>query len=96
VGCGHDGVTRPRRGDQIGEGRSHDFSDATDSKQGGLRQSQSCCPTTFGIQGFLQLAIMGARFDQTLRPWAALWIQVVVYWCLAWLILRHRDRSVKL
>lgn len=52
-------------------------------------------PSTFGIQGFLQLAIMGARFDQSLRPWTGLWIQVVVYWSLAWLILRHRDRSVK-
>jgi len=52
-------------------------------------------PSTFGIQGFLQLAIMGARFDQTLRPWVALWIQVVVYWCLAWLILRLRARSLE-
>ncbi|HZE73746.1 MAG TPA: ABC transporter permease [Gemmatimonadales bacterium] len=50
-------------------------------------------PSTFGIQGFLQLAEMGARFDQTLRPWGALWIQVVVYWSLAWVVLRYRGRS---
>jgi ABC-2 type transport system permease protein len=49
-------------------------------------------PSTFGIQGFLQLAEMGARLDQTLRAWAALWIQVVVYWTLAWLVLRYRRR----
>jgi ABC-2 type transport system permease protein len=47
-------------------------------------------PSTFGIQGFLQLAEMGARLDQTLRAWGALWIQVAVYWSLAWLVLRHR------
>ena len=51
-------------------------------------------PSTFGIRGFLQLSEMGARFDQTLRPWAALWVQVVVYWCLAWLILRRKARPV--
>jgi ABC-2 type transport system permease protein len=53
-------------------------------------------PSTFGIRGFLQLAEMGARFDQTLRPWAALWVQVAVYWSLAWLILRRRTRSLEL
>ena len=52
-------------------------------------------PSTFGIRGFLQLAEMGARFDQTLRPWAALWFQVAVYWSLAWLILRYRTRSLE-
>jgi ABC-2 type transport system permease protein len=52
-------------------------------------------PSTFGIRGFLQLAEMGARFDQTLRPWAALWVQVAVYWSLAWLILRYRTRSLE-
>jgi len=36
---------------------------------------------------------MGARFDQTLRPWGALWIQVVVYWSLAWLVLRYKGRA---
>jgi ABC-2 type transport system permease protein len=50
-------------------------------------------PSTFGIRGFLQLAEMGARFDQTLRPWGALWIQVVVYWSLAWLVLRYKGRA---
>jgi ABC-2 type transport system permease protein len=50
-------------------------------------------PSTFGIQGFLQLAEMGASFDQTLRSWGALWIQAVVYWSLAWLVLRYRGRS---
>jgi ABC-2 type transport system permease protein len=53
-------------------------------------------PSTFGIRGFLQLAEMGARFDQTLRPWGALWVQVAVYWSLAWLILRYRTRSLEL
>jgi len=53
-------------------------------------------PSTFGIRGFLQLSEMGARFDQTLRPWAALWVQVAVYWSLAWLILRYRKRSLEL
>src|SRR6266404_83975 len=51
-------------------------------------------PSTLGIRGFLQLAEMGARFDQTVRPWVALWVQVVVYWTLAWLILRYRTRSL--
>ena len=37
---------------------------------------------------------MGARLDQTLRPWAALWAQVVVYWTLAWLVLRYRGRAL--
>jgi ABC-2 type transport system permease protein len=50
-------------------------------------------PSSFGIRGFLQLAEMGARFDQTLRPWGALWIQVVVYWSLAWLVLRYKGRA---
>jgi ABC-2 type transport system permease protein len=50
-------------------------------------------PSTFGIRGFLQLAEMGARLDQTLRAWGALWIQVVVYWTLAWLVLRYRGRA---
>ncbi len=50
-------------------------------------------PSTFGIRGFLQLAEMGARFDQTLRPWAALWVQVAVYWSLAWLILRRKRQA---
>jgi ABC-2 type transport system permease protein len=49
-------------------------------------------PSTFGIRGFLQLAEMGARLDQTLWAWGALWIQVVVYWTLAWLVLRYRRR----
>jgi ABC-2 type transport system permease protein len=49
-------------------------------------------PSTFGIQGFLQLAEMGARLEQTLRAWWALWIQVVVYWTLAWLVLRYKSR----
>jgi ABC-2 type transport system permease protein len=53
-------------------------------------------PSTWGIRGFLQLAEMGARFDQTLRPWAALWVQVAVYWSLAWLILRYRTRAREL
>ena len=53
-------------------------------------------PSTFGIQGFLQLAEMGARLDQTLRAWGALWIQVVVYWTLAWLVLRYKGRSRQL
>jgi ABC-2 type transport system permease protein len=53
-------------------------------------------PSTFGIRGFLQLAEMGARFDQTLRAWGALWIQVVVYWTLAWLVLRYKGRARRL
>ena len=60
---------------------------------GWVRALAVVLPSTFGIQGFLQLAEMGARFDQTLRPWGALWIQVVVYWSLAWLVLRYRGRS---
>ena len=62
---------------------------------GWLTPVASVLPSTFGIHGFLQLAIMGARFDQALRPWAALWIQVVVYWSLAWLILRLKARRVE-
>ena len=50
-------------------------------------------PSTFGIQGFLQLAEMGARLDQTLRAWGALWVQVVVYWSLAWLVRRYKGKA---
>ncbi len=60
---------------------------------GWVRALAVVLPSTFGIQGFLQLAEMGAGFDQTLRPWGALWIQVVVYWSLAWLVLRYRGKS---
>src|SRR5712692_1549183 len=60
---------------------------------GWVRALAVVLPSTFGIQGFLQLAEMGARFDQTLRPWGSLWIQVVVYWSLAWLVLRYRGKS---
>jgi ABC-2 type transport system permease protein len=62
---------------------------------GWVRALAVVLPSTFGIRGFLQLAEMGARFDQTLRPWGALWVQVAVYWSLAWLILRYRRRSLE-
>jgi ABC-2 type transport system permease protein len=61
-----------------------------DVQAGWVRTLAALLPSTFGIQGFLQVAEMGARLDQTLRAWGALWIQVVVYWTLAWLILRYR------
>jgi ABC-2 type transport system permease protein len=60
---------------------------------GWVRALSVVLPSTFGIRGFLQLAVMGAGFDQTLRAWGALWVQVVVYWSLAWLVLRHKERS---
>jgi len=60
---------------------------------GWVRVLAVALPSTFGIQGFLQLAEMGARLDQTLRAWVALWIQVVVYWSLAWLVLRYKGRA---
>jgi ABC-2 type transport system permease protein len=60
---------------------------------GWVRAVSVVLPSTFGIQGFLQLAEMGARLDQALRAWGALWVQVVVYWTLAWIVLRHRERS---
>ena len=44
-------------------------------------------PSTFGIRGFLRLAEMGARLDEVLRPWAALWLQAAVYGAVAWLIM---------
>ena len=64
-----------------------------DVQAGWVKLLAVALPSTFGIRGFLQLAEMGARFDQTLRPWAALWVQVLVYWTLAWLVLRRRMRS---
>jgi ABC-2 type transport system permease protein len=64
-----------------------------DVQAGWVRVLAVVLPSTFGIQGFLQLAEMGASFDQTLRSWGALWIQAVVYWSLAWLVLRYRGRS---
>jgi ABC-2 type transport system permease protein len=67
-----------------------------DVQAGWVRALAVVLPSTFGIQGFLQLAEMGARLDQTLRAWGALWIQVVVYWTLAWLVLRYRGRSRQL
>jgi ABC-2 type transport system permease protein len=63
---------------------------------GWVRALAVLLPSTFGIQGFLQLAEMGARLDQTLRAWGALWIQVVAYWTLAWLILRYKGRTPQL
>jgi ABC-2 type transport system permease protein len=72
------------------------FSFPAEVQAGWVRAVAVVWPSTFGIRGFLQLAEMGARFDQTLRPWAALWVQVAVYWSLAWLILRRRTRSVEL
>jgi ABC-2 type transport system permease protein len=65
-----------------------------DVQAGWVRALALVLPSTFGIQGFLQLAEMGARLDQTFRAWGALWIQVVVYWSLAWLVLRHRGRGL--
>ena len=62
---------------------------------GWVRAVSVVLPSTFGIQGFLQLAEMGARFDQTLRAWGALWVQVVIYWSLAWMVLRHREGSAR-
>jgi ABC-2 type transport system permease protein len=62
---------------------------------GWVRALSVVLPSTFGIQGFLQLAIMGARFDQAMSAWGALWVQVVVYWTLAWIVLRHRERSAR-
>ena len=67
----------------------------TEVQAGWLKPVAAVLPSTFGIRGFLQLAVMGARFDQTLRPWVALWAQVVVYWCVAWTILRYRARPVQ-
>jgi ABC-2 type transport system permease protein len=67
-----------------------------DVQAGWVRILAVVLPSTFGIQGFLQLAEMGARLDQTLRAWGALWIQVVVYWTLAWLVLRYKGRSRQL
>jgi ABC-2 type transport system permease protein len=72
------------------------FSFPAEVQAGWVRAVAVVWPSTFGIRGFLQLAEMGARFDQTLRPWAALWVQVAVYWSLAWLILRYRTRSLEL
>jgi ABC-2 type transport system permease protein len=62
---------------------------------GWVRALSVVLPSTFGIRGFLQLAEMGARFDQTMRAWGALWVQVVVYGSLAWMILRRMGRSAR-
>jgi ABC-2 type transport system permease protein len=62
---------------------------------GWVRALSVVLPSTFGIRGFLQLAVMGARFDQAMRPWGALWVQVLVYGSLAWLIMRRRERSAR-
>lgn len=50
-------------------------------------------PSTYGIRGFLQLGVMGATLGETLRSWSALWIQVVVYWGLAWAVLKYRRNN---
>jgi len=57
---------------------------------GWVRALAVLIPSTFGIRGFLQLAEMGARFDQTLGAWGALWIQVAAYAGTAWLVLRFK------
>jgi ABC-2 type transport system permease protein len=62
---------------------------------GWVRALSVVLPSTFCIRGFLQLAIMGARFDQAMKAWGALWVQVAVYWSLAWIVLRHRERSAR-
>jgi ABC-2 type transport system permease protein len=64
-----------------------------DVQAGWVRALAVVLPSTFGIQGFLQLAEMGARLNDTLKAWGALWVQVVVYWSLAWLVMRYRQRS---
>jgi len=60
---------------------------------GWVRALAVVLPSTFGIRGFLQLAEMGANLHQSLRSWPGLWVQVVVYWGLAWLILRRKRRA---
>lgn len=59
-----------------------------------LQHLAMALPSTFGIRGFLQLAEMGAGFEQTLRAWAGLCAQTVAYGAMAWVILRYRTRSV--
>jgi len=61
-----------------------------DVQAGWVRALAVLIPSTFGIRGFLQLAEMGARFDQTLGAWGALWIQVAAYAGTAWLVLRFK------
>ena len=69
------------------------FSFPTEVQADWVRAVAVVWPSTFGIRGFLQLAEMGAGFEQTLRPWAALWAQALVYGCLAWLILRYKGKA---
>lgn len=50
-------------------------------------------PSTFGINGFIKLNMMGASFECVRTEYMALWIQVLVYGAMAWVVTRfvHKD-----
>ena len=50
-------------------------------------------PSTFGIQGFVKLNTMGALLSDIGYECRALWIQAVVYFCLALWLLRRSCRK---
>jgi ABC-2 type transport system permease protein len=54
-------------------------------------------PSTPAINGFLRLNQMGASFEQVINWWGQLWLQALVYGCIAvFLVKRNQEQgSVK-
>ena len=53
-------------------------------------------PSTFGINGYTRIMTMGARIEQVLPEWYALWIQTIVYFTTAYITCRyliHREEK---
>ena len=46
-------------------------------------------PSTFGINAYIKLNTMGAHFDSIRFEYSALWVQWIVYACLAWCVTRY-------
>lgn len=59
---------------------------------GWVRALAMTLPSTFGIQGFIQIGEMGATLGEARHAWIALWIQALVYGTIA-AALMHWRRS---
>ena len=49
-------------------------------------------PSTFGIRGFVRMSSMGALISDVAVEYHALWIQTVVYGCIALAITKIRTK----
>ncbi|MDO6541961.1 ABC transporter permease [Photobacterium sanguinicancri] len=61
-----------------------------------LNHIAQIAPATPAINGFVRLNQMGASFEQVIGWWGQLWLQVVVFGCIAsWLMTRAQKASAK-